>query len=85
MTTTDNVRGKHAVIAIVGLVLAAAWFAARIIANSGRPGNYYQYRHSAEGFVYPTSGVAISVGLIAVEVLLVSWLLLRASSGAKAS
>lgn len=64
------VRSVSLGIAGIGLVVTAAWSVERLIRSSARPGNYYQYRHSADGFVYPTHEVVWWCVAIVVELVI---------------
>jgi hypothetical protein len=68
---------RVATIPIVGLVGLAAWAVHRLVEASGHPGNYYRYRHSDIGFVYPTDSVITWSAAILVEALVASFIVGR--------
>lgn len=72
-------------IPVVGLAAVAAFVAWRNIVVSGDPGYYYRYRHSHEGFVYPTQSVAIWTAIVVGELALVGLAIARAKKPAHAS
>ena len=64
-------------LAIAGLVADGVYWVLQIVQRSGQPGNYYEYRNSAEGFVYPIQGVITWSAIVVVEILVAAWLLRR--------
>jgi lysylphosphatidylglycerol synthetase-like protein (DUF2156 family) len=62
-------RTRHAMIPVFGLAVIAAWCLLGAIRGSGVPGNYYRFRHSATGFVYPTDDVLTWCGVIVAELV----------------
>jgi hypothetical protein len=73
-------------LATVGLVVAAGWVGYLTAFDSGQPGNYYQFRHSREGFTYPTATVMIWLGAIAAELAItiaILWLARRSTAAAR--
>jgi hypothetical protein len=68
---------RFSAITVTGLLAIAGWFVYLSIVNSGHPGNYYAFRHSAAGFVYPSSEVATWCTAIAVDALLAASLVWR--------
>lgn len=64
-------------LAIAGLLADGVYSVMNIAARSGRAVNYYEYRHSAEGFVYPTQDVVTWSAIVLVEIVIAAWLLHR--------
>lgn len=76
MASSTGSQPRFKWIVIAGLAVLSAWCIAGAISNSANPGNYYQYRHSAEGFVYPAREVLSWVLVITAEAVLATiWLL----------
>jgi hypothetical protein len=61
---------RVAMIPIVGLVGLAVWAIHALVVRSGHPGNYYRYRHSDVGFVYPTDSVVTWSAVILIEAVI---------------
>src|SRR5580700_1898424 len=73
-------------VATVGLVVAAGWVGYLTAFDSGQPGNYYKFRHSPDGFVYPTTTVVVWLGVIAAElaiIVAILWLARRSTAAAR--
>jgi hypothetical protein len=69
---------RAAFVPLSGLVGVAVFCIERAIDASADPGRYYRYRSSHDGFSYPTTSVALWCAIIACELALVGWLVVRA-------
>src|SRR5687767_1168816 len=67
-------------LAVSGLVIAGVYSLAKLAVRSAAPGSYYRFRHSAEGFTYPTESVVTWSAVIAVELAISVFILLRTKS-----
>jgi hypothetical protein len=70
-------------LAIAGLVGVGIYSIVQSAIASGDPGHYYEYRHSADGFTYPTQSVVTWSAIIAAQIALFAWLLHRTTTVAR--
>lgn len=80
MPSLPTASRRFSATTIAGLTAIAAWCIRTGIDRSGDPASYYGYFRNPERFEFPIRDVIEWVSVIAVETVIVSWLVWRARS-----